>query len=683
VAVKKKTQMDVGRIVALKQYLEKRDSTRMSDYDKVEREYGLEIDEAFRTARFPEQTRREKFYWEESDLDIDFTVPVNLYHQIVEAQKAVLGAMRNVKVPPPTNDEVGQLYADKLEKGIFYLWREWNLRRQLLLLGLYCALYGTAVGVLTVNTEKKIPMFQVRSPKGFYGIASLDDDTALESAMFVQTSKGNMVNAMFQTEYDDDEDVDIIDYYDKNERIRVIEQDTLEVFRKGHGLKACPVFTFQGIMLPGIMGASTIMRAIPVHREIQRLYTLDAKVMWLVVNAPTYIKDPQNVPPNFKWGDDATITMGAQGAIGKAGIDNMNPDLIVRRIEDMKTNLDRVNDFASISRADFQGSILTGQGVKNLLNPSAQRMESHNQGIDPILEKVNSLALISWNKIGKKKNVVGKTKGEVFSEPFDPKADINPEWVENICWIDASAFVDKQAWLISQLQKLRGEPQAVSLQSFLENDSSCEDVMGEMQRISNERMERMMQEAELMQQMQSMQQPPMPQGGIPPGEEVNPEQALPPTGPPGMEGAMPPEMAGMAGPPMEEVPGVPQAPGIPTGGEEMTSLDALIAMLNEVPAQGKIWIAGEALDGWEEDETLTLYFELPSDKSAVSDYLKRKFPKLHGTFNFKNGAPPAGVDSVLAVKGTGAVNPPPGGPPIGGPPTGPPMPEMMGGGNAI
>jgi hypothetical protein len=101
---------------------------------------------------------------------------------------------------------------------------------------------------------------------------------------------------------------------------------------------------------------------------------------------------------------------------------------------------------------------------------------------------------------------------------------------------------------------------------------------------------------------------------------------------------------------------VPEIPAVPTAEqtaseEEITSLDALMGMLNEIPVKGQVWIAGDALDGLESAETLELYLSVLNDKGAISNFMKRNIPELHGQFLFKQGPPPPEVKSVLAVGG--------------------------------
>jgi len=613
-------------IISLKETLKSASSEREADYETIETAYGISIDEARRTSRFNDSKTRTKLDFEETDLDVDFSVKINLFHQIVESQRTVLGAQRTVRVPArsPSNEDVA--YADKLEKALYYLWRRWNFRDQLSLMGWYCAVYGSAVGVLTLHQTEKIPMLTIRSPKNFYAVASMDDETELTAAMFVLETKGNIVKAEYGGEYEDDEDVNVIDFYSRNQRTRVIESSAEAVIDAPNPLKVVPIWIFPGIRIPGIFGDSTIKRAIPVHNEIERLYATEAKVMWINANGPTYINDPINVPENWKWGDSATITMGPQGRIGKASVEAIDANLLMHRIEDMKQNLDKVNDFSSVSRGDWAGSLMTGKGVTALQNPGAQRMEARLQSIDPRIEKVNSTALLMWNKSGKKpKSIAVKTKGSIDTITVDPKVDIDPSWVDNIVWLDSASFVDRQAWSITQLQKVRGNPRVMSTQRYLENDPDCDDVAGEMQRIQDEEMQaqaRMMQMQMQAQQQMMQAQAPQQGGGVPPQEGGQ----MPPEGQPqGAEGT--PEGA-PAGTPGEAPP------------EQSQSLQALGEMLSSIPKiKGSIYIVGEALDGLEQAEMLELFLSQAIDKATISNFIGNEAPFLKGQFTFHVGTP--------------------------------------------
>lgn len=603
--------LKVDEIVALLQELKDSQATqqRMSGYEDIVDELGREIVESERFAYMKPKTSRTKHAWEVSDDPTDFLVHIPFLPQIIEAQRTVLGAMRSHRVPLPLPE--AQAYADKLEKGIAHLWREWGMPRLLSEMGWYAVVFGTAVGVLQWDKQNKMPRAIIRSPENFYAVPSVDDQRRVQIGMFTTKTQGRILNKEYpdlKDSLDDSEEYEVIDYYDSEVRYRVVKDYPKPLLEAKNPLKRVPVYVFPGIVIPNsLFGAAFLTQTIPVQNEMDRLYSKQAEYLETVMNAPTFIKDPDNVPENFTWNKDAVVTMGPQGAIGKAPIAAIDARVFEYRLEDMKRNLDNAMDFASISRGEMPSQIVTGKGVSALSAPSMQRTMLRLQSIDPEIERMTEDALIMWNKGGKgARPIYGTKAGSMFADTFDPKADIDPSWVKVYVYLDAASFVDRQAAQITSLQKLRGQPQAMSLQRFLELDPDCEDVSQEMGRIDGETQK-------LMQLQMGVQPAPAEQAyAAERGGEV-----------PGAQAA--------AGPP---TPGTPTLEGGPAGAEqppEAGEEDVIPAVADTFRAikkiQGEVWLVGDYLEGGISPEEfaegmIEVYISDPIDKQTILNGLR-------------------------------------------------------------
>lgn len=606
--------LNVDEIVALLEELKGTQATqsRMDGYEDIVSELGREVVESERFAYMTKKTTRTKHSWEVSDDPTDFLVHIPFLPQIIEAQRTVLGAMRSHRVPLPSPD--GQAYADRLEMGVSHLWREWGMPRFLSEMAWYCVVLGAGIGVLQWDKQNKMPRAVIRSPENFYALPSVDDERRVQIGMFVTKTLGRILNKQYAKELgknilDDDAEYEVVDYYDEEMRYRVIKDVKTPLIEAKNPIKRVPVYVFPGIVIPNsLFGASFITQALPLQNETDRLYSKQAEYLEMVMNAPTFIKDPDNVPENFTWNKDAVVTMGPQGAIGKAPIAAIDTRVFEYRLEDMKRNLDNAMDFASISRGEMPSNIVTGKGVTALSAPSQQRTMLRLQSIDPEIERMTEDALLLWQKGGKgKRQIYGVKQGSMFTDQFDPKADIDPEWVKVWVYLDAASFVDRQASQITSLQKLRGQPQAMSLQRFLELDPDCEDVEQEKARIEAETQK-------MMQMQMGMQQPQMEQnlaaekGGEIPGA---PPVAGPPTG-----GAATPE-AGPAGM------GQPAEPG-----EEEDVIAAVADVFRSIQKiKGEVWLVGDYLAGGISPEEfaegmIEVYVSEPLDKQTILNGLR-------------------------------------------------------------
>ncbi len=603
--------LSVEEVSALLEELKNTQATqqRMSGYEDIVDELGREVIESERFAYMKQKTDRTKASWEVSDDPTDFLVHIPFLPQIIEAQRTVLGAMRSHRVPLPGPD--GQAYADRLEKGISHLWREWGMPRFLSEMAWYCVVLGTAVGVLQRDKKDKLPRAVIRSPESFYALPSVDDERRVQIGMFVTKTLGRMLNKQYpketkgslaaETEYE------IIDYYDEEMRYRIVKDENIVLIEAKNPIKRVPVYVFPGIVIPNsLFGASLITQALPLQNEMDRLYSKQAEYLEMVMNAPTFIKDPDNVPENFTWNKDAVVTMGPQGGIGKAPIAAIDARVFEYRMEDMKRNLDNSMDFASIARGEMPSNIVTGKGVTALSAPSQQRTMLRLQSIDPELERMTEDALLLWHKGGRgARQIYGQKGGSMFVDKFDPKADIDPEWSKVWVYLDAASFVDRQAAQITALQKLRGQPQAMSLQRFLELDPDCEDVEQERKRIDTETQQMMQMQMGI--QSQAEQNLAAEKGGAVPGA---PAPAAP-------SGAGPTPAGGEAG---------MAAPAEP--GEEEDVIAAVADTFRGIgKVKGEIWLVGDYLEGGITPEEfaegyIEVYVSEPLDKQTILNGLR-------------------------------------------------------------
>ena len=581
----------------------------MSGYSDIVTELGREYNESERFAYMKPKTTRKKHAWEVSDDPTDFLVHVPFLPQIIEAQRTVIGAMRSHRVPLPAPE--GQPYADKLERGISHMWREWGMSRFLSEMGWYCVVMGTAIGVLQWDKQNKMPRAVIRSPENFYAVPSVDDERRVQIGMFVTKTMGRILNAQYpelKQSLANDEEYEVIDYYDTEVRLRVIKDVKKPLIEAKNPIKHTTIYVFPGIVLPNsIFGASFLTQSIPLQNEMDRLYSKQAEYLEMAINAPTFIKDPDNVPENFTWNKDTVVTMGPQGAIGKAPITSIDARVFEYRMEDMKRNLDNSMDFASISRGEMPSNIVTGKGVTALSAPSQQRTMLRLQSIDPEIERMTEDALLLWNKGGGggSRQIYGQKQGSMFTDIFDPKKDIDPNWVETWVYLDAASFIDRQAAQITSLQKLRGMPQAMSLQRFLELDPDCEDVGTEMGRIQTE-----------MQQQIALQQ----QAAAPPPQA---DQNLSAEKGGMVEGGGAPSGAGNSAAPPGATAPAPEELG---GGEDVTAAVAdLFRAIAKV--KGEVWLVGDYLQGGISPEEfaegmIEVYVSLPVDKATILNALR-------------------------------------------------------------
>ena len=173
--------------------------------------------------------------------------------------------------------------------------------------------------------------------------------------------------------------------------------------------------------------------------------------------------------------------------------------------------------------------------------------------------------------------------------------------------ITATSVVDRQAAQITALQKLRGQPQAMSLQRFLELDPDCDDVEQERQRIQTETQQLMQLQAGAMPQTE--QNLAAEKGGMVPGAQPN-------AAPPGGTAATPTE-AGSAGM------GQPAEPG-----EEEDVIVAVADLFRAIAKiRGEVWLVGDYLEGGITPEEfaegyIEVYVSDPLDKQTILNGLR-------------------------------------------------------------
>lgn len=597
-----------SEITALLEELKNTPATqaRMASYESIIDALGREVVESERFVYMRKKTTRTRHAWEVSDDPTDFLVHVPFLPQIIEAQRTVLGAMRSHRVPLPTQD--AQAYADKLERGISHLWREWGMPRLLSEMAWYCVVLGSAIGVLQWDKKNKIPRAVIRSPENFYAIPSVDDERRVQIGIFVMKTLGRMLNHQYPKEtggsLTDSDEYEVIDYYDEEYRYRCIKDTDIMLIEARNPIKRVPIYIFPGIVIPNsVLGASLITQALPIQDEIDRIYSKQAEYLEMVMNAPTYIRAPEEVPENFTWSRDAVVTIGPGGDIGKAPIAAIDARVFEYRLEDMKRNLDNAMDFAAISRGEMPSNIITGKGVTALFAPSQQRTMLRLQSIDPEIERMTEDALLLWHKAGARESTIiyGQRRGSMFSDFFNPKEDIDPSWTKVWVYLDAASFVDRQAAQITALQKLRGHPQAMSLQRFLELDPDCEDVEIEMARIEAEA------QRAIQMQMQAMQPAVTPQ-----------EEALAAEKGGAVEGSPPP--------PPGAPPAAPAAPDVvPEEGDVIVAVADLFRSIKKI--RGEVWLVGDYLEGGITPEEfaegfIEVYVSNPLDKQTILNALR-------------------------------------------------------------
>ena len=626
--------MSVDDVWALYRRLEGRDGSLQATYSDIYTKLGLETGNPDYTY-YKRVEQRDKLWWEKQGSDRDKTVNINFLHMMIEEQRTNLGLERSIRCPEPIDlmeDEAALAYANKLERGVLHLLREWRMGRQYSMLGFHQATLGNAIGLLWWSDSRGIPVFETRSPMGFFGVPSIDDKARLAQALFVQEVSGDSLAAQFPQarELAGTDKVLVADYLDARQRIRCAQDIPQPLEQAKNDLGRVLVYVFPGILMPGIYGASTMQLAMPIYQELQRLYSVDAEVLMDAIRAPTVINDPINVPEGWYWGEEATIEVGPQGKVGKAPFDVVDHAQLWKRIEDMKENLANVVDFAPIATGKPEGSIESGKGVTAYLTPREHRLQIRLQVINEVLEMVLEDALLLWNKKGKKGRVYGRESKSSFVSSFDPKADIKPEWCKVEVFIDSATYVDRQANEITKLQKVRGQPQLMSTHRYLELDPDCPDPDLEMKRMARERAETM---AEMMQMQQASQPAQAPikmaeveasgaeRGGEIPGAAPLPVASATAAGPGAQEGApMPPEPTGEAAP----LAGEP-------GGENEATLVALKEHFRSIKnIHGRIFLSGLAAKG-DLSAGLTVYATDKTDNQTILNTFARdpELAQLH------------------------------------------------------
>lgn len=632
--------LSVEQIVALKTELAGSPATtaRLESYRIIAEHLGREYIESERYGVYSSKEDRSRFAWEKQDED-ELLVNIPLIHQMIEDQRTVLGATRSFRVPPPAPPapvtelpggapvvgagtdisaiDAAQSYANKLEKGIAFLWKCWGMSRVQSEIAWYAVAFGTGVGVLQWDKKSAIPRFVARSPENLYAQASVDNEREVQQAIFCVKTLGRTLNYEYnltgKQRLADETEYEMLDFYDVNERVRCVAETNLELARARNTISRVPVFLFPGILTPNsLWGSSMLLRAIPIEREINRLYSVQNSYLQDVVEAPMVINMPENVPENARWNRDTTIEVGQGGGVGRANVSQMDGTMLAMRLSDMKSNLNAALDFSPVGRGEFSGSILTGKGVNALLSPNSQRMQARLQPVDPVYEDVNRCALLMWRK-GRKKSVpiYGERNGSAFSDSFDPKEDIDPGWVENVVYLDAAAFVDRQSARIAMLQEVRGTPRLMSTRRYLELNPDCDDPEMEMARIKAE----VVEEAKQMAEAQAALQPPQDaaaqnlaaeKGGAVEGSAsappaAAPQEQVPPQG-------MPPEMA------PEEA-----------GGETIEAVVDVFRGIQNI--HGQVWLVGAAVDGLSPEELANSFLEVvlsdATDKQTILNGLRK------------------------------------------------------------
>ena len=607
----KTSSVDPNSIWQLYNRLKARDGSLQASYDSIYRDMGLDDSNPVYTY-YKTIQNRERLWWEKEhgDEEDDPSVSVNLMHQMVQDQISYLGAERSVRCPDPIGlypdepsaeleallgpEQVGagglpapgaspevspedagsmplpdvadteeeltaQGYSDLLERGTLHLYREWHMKRQYTLMGWYSVVLGNAIGVLSWSKQRSLPLFKIRSPRGFYAQPDVDDDTRVSQAIFAQEMMGPSLALTYPELAERLEELEtawVIDYYDANVRLRLVEGIDTPLIDEDNPVGQVPIYIFPGILMPGLYGASALQLAIPIHREIQRLYSMEAELLLDAVRAPTVVNDPINVPKGWFWGQDATIEVGAQGKVGKAVLDVVDHGLLDKRIQDMKGNLRNAFDFAAMASGDYQGASITGKGVTNIMSHPELRLTMRVGTQNEVFETATSDALLLWQKYGKPGGIFGQKDGSDFSQFFNPKK-INPMWTKIQVYVDSASFVDRQAAQVENLQKVKGEPgtRLMSKRRFLELDPDCPNVEAELRRIDKEDEDSLQKQldfqAKLKEQEAAGQAPPgpiqMPPEGAPgPAPEGAGPTAL---GPGAGAGAAPPEVIPQEGAP--------------------------------------------------------------------------------------------------------------------------------------
>jgi hypothetical protein len=645
-------------------------------YDEIEKACGGLFQDRALEGAFPKDAPSNKPDRTETERDNpDVTVP--LLAPIVKAKRAFLGQLPNVRVPKPplseTDDsDIVMARIEKQERVLKGIWNFSNMTRRMSNVGLFCTVYGTAVGIVWPDFDRELPKILVRAPRGFYPQEKDDDGYELYSAIFYAKKRGAQIAAEFgKKQYATVDKVEVLQYFDDKEITTVTTDGTL-LKRIPHKLGFCPV-----VSIPNIgwgdspFGESEIAPALKLLKEINNAYAIQLAIADHVMQQPLVLPagSEHSWPDDIPAGPNDTIELGPEAGNTPAyRLPPMSsPFDFTRLIQDLHQQINDVADSPAALQSKWDNSgTVTGAAVTSLLGPVQLRLGHSLNTIHCAVQILNRMCFQMLESMFPGKHTVYGTSGKKsFTEQFDIKEFMG--WYESEVSLLPGQFFDQQSQFVMTLQGVQNK--MVSKETAMMYLPIVADVAAEKKQIAKETQE------DLQQAMAAQQ------------IAAGPTTQNPPMGEPGATNyAL--NKGYMGETPPAPVPGGMELPktGQPEPGAGTTPntsvndvMTQFVDLIRSVPnIKGSVYLVGELLD----PAMVSMSIDNPSrqpraelditealDKQTLLNYVKANEPNVHGNIVFhavtgppaepfvtiiENGKPSSGYDVQGAPNAQGA-----------------------------
>lgn len=609
--------MNPTDIIELREELKGKASTRESLYDEIENACGGSFEDRAMEGAFPKDEPASTPDRIDSDRE-NPEIVVNLLWPIIEAKRAFIGQIPNVRVPKPPSGNIA--LAEKAERVILGIWNFSNMSRRFSDIGLYCPAYGTAVGVVWPDLENERPRILIRSPRGFYPTPKDDDGYELFSAIFVSKYTGKQAAKLYnKKQLADYDDVEILQYIDDKE-ITTVSDDGLALKTIRHKLGFCPIVSIPNIGWPNSpFGESDIARALKLQKEVNYTYGLNVSIMEHILSQPIILEGAENFPEDgLPMGprDTVEITMGGRAyRLPPLSV----PYDMFRIQQDLQSQLNSVSDAPAALRSEWDNSgTVTGRAFTSMLGPVQARMKIRLDTIYPAIEKLNRMCFQMYEAMFPgDHSVYGWQNKKPFTETFNIKEFEG--WYENDVFLDPAQFFDEQSRFVMILQGIQN--QIISKETARRHFPLIDDAEAEREQINKEVMENIQQAqaAQMAAESPATMNAPMNEPGK---TAFSLERGylgeVPPASIPGGLG----EMTG----------------GSPTGGtpSEDVVVQQAADLMRDIPKiHGNVYLVGGIIDGvYGPDENIEIALTDNTDKQTISNYVRTTAPELHGKMEF-------------------------------------------------
>lgn len=567
---------------------------------------------------------------------------LNLLPSIISAKRSFIGTIPSLQCPPATLPEPGndqpRKTAEKLERVIQGFWQFSNIGRRMNQIGYWNPTLGTSIGVIWPDIENKRPVWQIRSPYGFYPVLKDVDGFDLSAAVFTAAYRRRQVAAMYpqiaSKIIDGIDDVEVTQYIGED-RITTIVDDQFRVKDIENKWGFVPI-----VMIPnesfgeGPWGDADVEWAIPIQSEHNYRETLKSAILEQTIMQPLAIEGGDNLPAEIPMGPRDAIPVQIGGKVYRVNPIQV-PYQYLQSQSDLIKLLDRVGAVPEVMRSQFEGSVLTGRGVSTLMGPTQMAFNVKGNEIYPAIAKLNKMAMRMWHAMWPRKThtVYSLDKGHSMTvETF--KTGEFDGWYENIVYVDASSYFDAQSRFVMVLQAVQNR--LMSRQTAMKFVPGVDDAPNEVALIDSE----FEKDIKLQQAAQAFSE-----------ANVQPNMAS--------QGALNANLSkGYVGetPPPQPIGGF-EVPDLGTEQEQQveegTLLQDMIEFFQEMPLKGKVWLAGGIVSdptyGPESPDYtgVEVYLEDPADKSAINTTMRNEYPEVHGHLVYHEGPPNPDEPSIL------------------------------------